>query len=160
MPPGIALRSYELQDFETLYEIDHACFTPEIAYSRDDLRYYFRFPGADCVVAEVEGKLAGFSLSSHQNGKGYIITIDVLEQFRRRGVGRALLVELERRLAVQGLRTVGLDTATDNEPAIAFWLKHGYRKRGVRKGYYPGGRDAYIMSKALAPSAAKSRKRK
>jgi ribosomal-protein-alanine N-acetyltransferase len=148
------LRSYEARDFETLYEIDQLCFAPGIAYSREDLRYYFRFPGADCVVAEVEGKLVGFSMSSHQKGKGYIITIDVLLEYRRAGIGRALLVELERRLVAQGVRTVGLDTATDNETAIAFWLKHGYRKRGLKKGYYPGGRDAFVMRKTLAPAAA------
>jgi len=155
----VSLRSYEPRDFETLYEIDQVCFAPGIAYSREDLRYYFRFPGADCVVAEVDGRLAGFSMSSHQNGKGYIITIDVLSEHRRAGIGRALLGELERRLAAQDVRTIGLDTATDNQTAIAFWLKHGYRKRGLKKEYYPGGRDAFVMRKTLTPAPTKSKGR-
>jgi len=48
------------------------------------------------------------------------------------------------------VREISLETATDNTSAIAFWQKHGYRKRGVKKGYYPGGRDAFSMSKLLA----------
>jgi ribosomal-protein-alanine N-acetyltransferase len=155
----VSLRTYEPRDFETLFEIDQLCFAPGIAYSREDLRYYFRFPGADCVVAEVNRKIAGFSMSSHQHGKGYIITIDVLRESRRAGIGRALLAELERRLLAQGVRTVGLDTATDNETAIAFWLKHGYRRRGLKKGYYPGGRDAFVMRKTLTPPGSKSKGR-
>jgi ribosomal protein S18 acetylase RimI-like enzyme len=47
------------------------------------------------------------------------------------------------------VREVGLETATDNESVVAFWQKHGYRTRGVRKRYYPGGRDAYAMTKTL-----------
>ena len=46
------LRSYVPADFEKLYEIDQACYEPEIAYSRRELRNYLRFPGAECVVAE------------------------------------------------------------------------------------------------------------
>ena len=65
--------------------------------------------------------------------------------------GPTLLTEIERRLAANGVREVALETATDNESAVAFWQKHGYRSRGVQKGYYPGGRDAFAMSKTLSP---------
>ena len=60
-----------------------------------------------------------------------------------------LLAEAERKLVEAGVRQIGLETATDNAAAIAFWQKHGYRKSGVRKNYYPGGRDAYSMAKRL-----------
>ena len=149
MSPGIRLRSYKPDDFETLCEIDQACYEPAIAYSRREMRNYLRFPGADCVIADKDGKLVGFCLTAHQQARGYIITIDVLEQFRRQGVGSALLAEAERRLASHGVEQIGLETATDNETAIAFWQRHGYRTRGVWKGYYPGGRDAFAMTKAL-----------
>jgi len=146
----IALRSHRLCDFETLYEIDQACYEPAIAYSRRELRNYLRFPGADCVVAESDGNIIGFILTANGNSWGYIVTIDVLATYRRGGTGSFLLAEAERRLAAEGVREVGLETATDNAAAIAFWKKHGYRKTGVKKGYYPGGRDAFSMKKLLA----------
>jgi [ribosomal protein S18]-alanine N-acetyltransferase len=156
----IALRSYTPEDFDTLYEIDQACYEPAIAYSKRELRNYLRFPGGDCVIAEAAGgTIAGFCMSAHQGARGYIITIDVLAEFRRHGVGSLLLAEVERRLAAHGVNEVGLETATDNESAIAFWQKHGYRTRGVWKGYYPGGRDAFAMTKALARSAAATKAR-
>jgi ribosomal-protein-alanine N-acetyltransferase len=143
------VRTFTTEDFDTLYEIDQACYEPAIAYSKREFRNYLRFPGAECMIAEAAGKAAGFCLTAHQQARGYIITIDVLEEFRRRGVGTALLAEAERRLAIHGVKKIGLETATDNESAIAFWQRHGYRTRGVWNGYYPGGRDAFTMTKRI-----------
>jgi ribosomal protein S18 acetylase RimI-like enzyme len=148
---NITLRSYAPEDFDTLYAIDQACYEPAIAYSKRELRNYLRFPGGDCVIAEAAGgQIAGFCMSAHQDARGYIITIDVLDEFRRHGVGSLLLAEIERRLASNGVKEISLETATDNESAIAFWQKHGYRTRGVWKGYYPGPRDAFSMSKTIS----------
>lgn len=147
--PRVTLRSFVPDDFETLFEIDQACYELEIAYSRRELRNYLRFPGADCVVAEVAGRIAGFCITASRVSGGYIITIDVLAVHRRAGVGTALLAEAERRMAAQGVREVRLETATDNDSAIAFWNRHGYRTLSVWKAYYPGGRDAFSMSKTI-----------
>lgn len=144
------LRSYRPQDFETLYQIDQQSFDREVAYSRAEMRAYLKLPGAECVIAETDrGNRAGFCLAAHEEGIGYLVTMDVLPEYRRRGMASALLRETESRLGASQVIEVWLETATDNEPAIAFWQKHGYRKQGVRKGYYPGGRDAYTMRKVL-----------
>jgi ribosomal-protein-alanine N-acetyltransferase len=145
----ISLRPYTSEDFETLFAIDQVCYEPAIAYSRRELRNYLRFPGADCVIAEAESKIIGFCLTAREDQWGYIITMDVLAEHRRQGVATALLRDAERRLFAAGVREVALETATDNESAIAFWQKHGYRSVGVREGYYPGGRDAFSMTKLL-----------
>jgi ribosomal protein S18 acetylase RimI-like enzyme len=147
------LRRYKPEDFETLYQIDQACYEPAIAYSRQELRNYLGFPGAECIVAETaadKAAIAGFCVTAHEEDWGYIVTIDVLGAYRRQGVATALLCEVERRLAANGTKEVALETATDNVSAIAFWQKHGYRTHEIRKGYYPGGRDAYTMVKPLA----------
>jgi [ribosomal protein S18]-alanine N-acetyltransferase len=170
----ITLRTYQPEDFEALYEIDQACYASDVAYSRSDLRAYLRFLGSECVVAEVNqsersknmpgqtgarhhARIIGFCISAHRDREGYIITLDVLEPYRRQGVGSALLGDIERQLEANGTCRVGLETATDNDAAVAFWRRHGYRVRGVRKGYYPGGRDAYSMTKRIGPSDAHGR---
>ena len=145
----ITLRDYCAADFEVLYQIDQQCFDPALAYSRPDLRNYLRLPGADCLIAEASGDVAGFLVTAHERAVGSIVTIDVLPAFRRQGVATLLLEESERRLAAAGVRSIELETATDNTSAIAFWQKHGYRKRDIQRGYYPDGRDAYSMVKAI-----------
>jgi ribosomal-protein-alanine N-acetyltransferase len=147
------LRTYAPDDFETLYEIDQACYAPAIAYSRRELRNYLRFPGAECVVATTKNgrkrTIAGFCITAHEDDWGYIVTIDVLEAYRRHGVGTLLLAEAERRLAANGATEIGLDTAVNNVAGIGFWQRHGYRILGTRKDYYPGGLDAYAMAKKI-----------
>lgn len=147
--PELTLRIFSELDFETLYQIDQLCYDPEIAYSRRELRNYLRFPGAECVIAEIAGRIVGFCISALRDAGGYIVTIDVLADHRRCGVGAALLIEVENRMVRTGVREVRLETATDNHAAIAFWNKHGYRTLGIWKNYYPGGRDAYAMAKPL-----------
>jgi ribosomal protein S18 acetylase RimI-like enzyme len=144
------VRTYAAGDFERLYEIDQLCYEPEIAYSRRELRNYMRFPGSTSAVAEVDGQIAGFCLAAHEQGAAYIITMDVLQAYRRHGIAAALLDDIERQLKESKARAIWLETATENEPAIAFWQKHGFLKTRVRKGYYPNGRDAYTMTKTIA----------
>jgi [ribosomal protein S18]-alanine N-acetyltransferase len=153
-PADIRLRPYTPADFDKIYAIDQACYEPRIAYSRTEMLQYLRFPGAECVVAEASREnsppaMIGFCLTAHKDSWGYVVTMDVLNEYRRHGAGSMLLTEAERRLVAAGVRQIGLETATDNVPAIAFWQKHGYGKSGVRKNYYPGGRDAYTMAKRL-----------
>jgi ribosomal-protein-alanine N-acetyltransferase len=146
----VSLRQYTPEDFESLFEIDQACYATDVAYSRDELRAYLRFPNADCLMAVMRGKPVGFCLTAHRENRGHIITIDVLEAYRRHKIGSRLLEAVEARLAKSGVGEVILETATENHSAIAFWEKHGYRTRGIWKGYYPGGRDAYAMIKSIA----------
>ena len=144
------LRPFQPDDLPKLYEIDQACYEPAIAYSKRELKNYLRFPGADCVIADSDGQIAGFCMSAHQDARGYIITIDVLEPYRRHGLGTMMLREAERALSASGVQEVALETATNNASAIAFWKKHGYRTQGVTKNYYSGGLDAYSMHKLIA----------
>jgi ribosomal protein S18 acetylase RimI-like enzyme len=150
---ALTLHRYDPADFETIYEIDRACYPRGIAYSRKILQQFLELPGADCLVARMnegtKGAIAGFILAEAEGADGHIITIDVLESHRRAGVGTALLGAIEERLSVRGVRRIGLETATSNAAAVAFWQHHGYRKTGVLRGYYLGRLDAYVMHKTL-----------
>jgi [ribosomal protein S18]-alanine N-acetyltransferase len=153
---AITLRSYEPHDFAALHKLDQACFPPGISYSKTTLRYFLTLPAADCVVAEDRGHIVGFILSEENPPLAHIVTLDVEEKYRRRGIGTALLEKLESNLAARGVRSILLETATNNEAAVAFWKSHGYRIEAVLKRYYLGRNDAYEMRKIL-PSASKAK---
>lgn len=153
---ALTLRSYEPHDFAALHRLDQACFPPGISYSKTTLRYFLTLATADCVVAVDGNKVAGFILSEENPPLAHIITLDVAEKERRRGVGAALLQQLESNLAARGVRAILLETATDNEAAVAFWKRHGYRIEATLKRYYLARIDAYEMRKIL-PGAAKAK---
>jgi len=150
---NVRIDEYAAADFDALHALDLACYPPGISYSRRTLKWFLAAPGAECLVAKSEDyphKVLGFIIAEADGADGHIITIDIAESCRRAGVGTALLREIEQRLAARGVRRVSLETATTNEPAVAFWQRHGYRSHGVLPGYYLGRLDAYSMSKKLA----------
>ncbi|HUI74234.1 MAG TPA: N-acetyltransferase [Candidatus Acidoferrum sp.] len=145
----LAIRSYTPADFTALHRLDEKCFPPGIAYSKNLLRYFLTQPAAECLVAEDLGKIVGFILTEENPPLAHIITLDVDASRRRQGVGTLLLNESENNLALRGVRTVLLETATTNDSGVAFWQRHGYRIEAVLKNYYPGHLDAYEMRKPL-----------
>ena len=145
----VTLRAHEPGDFAALLRLDQSCFPPGIAYSKTMLRYFLKLPSADGMVAEDAGKIVGFILTEENPPLAHVITLDVAESHRRQGVGSALLAESEKNLALRGVRTILLETATDNEAGVAFWQRHGYRIEATLKRYYLRRIDAYEMRKIL-----------
>ena len=92
---------------------------------------------------------AGFILTERTGELAHIITLDVLEPFRRQSVGSLLLQAAEREAASHGAASMYLETATTNKPAIALWKKHGYRETGTIENYYGRGQNAFEMLKQL-----------
>jgi ribosomal-protein-alanine N-acetyltransferase len=152
---AVTLRSYEPHDFAALHRLDQSCFPPGISYSKTTFHYFLTIASADCIVAEDSKRIAGFILTEENPPLAHIITLDVAEAHRRSGVGSAILRESEKNLALRGVRSILLETAIDNEGAVAFWKRHGYRIEAVLKRYYLGRLDAYEMRKIL-PGTGKS----
>jgi ribosomal-protein-alanine N-acetyltransferase len=143
-------RDYRPTDFDRLCEIDRLCFPPGIAYSPEDISIVLLEPGAFVVVGEAQGAIAGFILARRERaGRAHIITIDVLAEHRRTGLGGLLLQEAHRRLRALGATRVILEVAVENAPAIAFYEKHGYDRLRRLKNYYLDRDDAWQMSKNL-----------
>lgn len=81
-----------------------------------------------------------------REGWGWIATIAVDSEFRRRGVGATLLSACEARLGVPRAR---LTVRLSNESAIRLYKREGYEMADVWKAYYADGEDAMLMEKIL-----------
>lgn len=149
-PVPFAIRDSVPGDFEKLWRIDQLCFSPEIAYSQQELKAYINRRGALTLVAENadETSIVGF-IVAHAGSTGHIITIDVVSSARRSGAGSLLLRSAEDRLRRSGSRAVELETAVDNMSALSFYKRHGYDVIGTRPRYYSNGVDALVLHKAL-----------
>ncbi len=162
------IRQFQKADFDTLWRIDQACFDPQLAYSRLELTFYMRRPGAFTLVAEAEAggsapdngsapagapgpRVLGFVVAESRRQSGHIITIDVIAEARRLGVGSALLDAAEEQLLRAGAATVALETPVNNAAAIRFYKKKGYFVEKTVAGYYSNQMDALAMTKDLAP---------
>jgi [ribosomal protein S18]-alanine N-acetyltransferase len=166
------IRDFDPADFDTLWRIDQNCFPAGISYSRAELRLYMRRRAAFTLVA-VSGAGPGDSPDSDGTGKlqtadspdaaiagfivaeagararGHIITIDVIAEARRFGVGSLLLRAAEDRLITAGCRSVELETAVDNVSALSFYKRHGYSVIRTYPRYYSNGVDALVLDRTL-----------
>jgi len=111
--------------------------------------------GSKVIGSKVGGliagsKILGFIVVEKPRQTGHVITIDVIEEARRLGVGSALLTAAERRLRENGAVAVELETAVNNEAAIHFYKQKGYFVERTVRGYYSNQLDALVMGKALA----------
>lgn len=144
------LRPFHPDDFQTLYEIDQACFVPGISYSQEELKNFISHHHSQTWVAEEAGEITGFLIAHREPHKIlHIITIDVLQAWRRRGVGSLLMDAAEQWARHRELRAIGLETAQGNLVAQKFYGARGYRKIGEIEHYYADGATAWAMLKEL-----------
>jgi ribosomal-protein-alanine N-acetyltransferase len=152
---NLQIRAAASADFAQLHALDQACFAPGIAYSKAELRYFLRYPGNVGLVAVTDGTgIAGFAIAGIQRRQGTpvgrLITIDVDPEWRRLGVGHALMQAIEERLRQAGATAIVLEVAVDNLAAQQFYSQHGFTATGRIPGYYLGRLDALVMEKPLA----------
>ena len=101
------------------------------------------------LVAIVENHVVGYvSAVVRQEGVGHIVSLCVHPAYRRKGIGIALMEEIERRLRnIFGICKFRLEVRVSNAPAINLYRKLGYRIINRIEQYYHDGEDAYLMMK-------------
>ena len=143
--PAVVLRDLEPRDLESAWELDQRCFEPGIAYSRLEIRSFLGRPGAVALAAEIGGRFTGFAIADRRGVRGHIVTIDIAESARRRGLGRRLFAAIFARLEEEGAREIRLEVDVRNAGAIHFYERLGFERTRVLRGYYGKGLDGYEM---------------
>jgi ribosomal-protein-alanine N-acetyltransferase len=144
------LRSFRPEDLPMLYEIDQACFAPGVSYSQGEMARFTGHRFSRTWVAEEAGEIVGFLIAKREPRKIlHIVTIDVIEAWRRRGVGSILMDAAEQWARDEEFGLIGLETAQDNHAAQRFYAARGYRKVDKVEHYYGDGTAAWIMVKDL-----------
>lgn len=145
----VTLREYQRGDAEAMYELDVTCFEPIFRFSRGAMRGFAESEGAVAVLAEADGDLAGFCIAQMEGQIGYVVTLDVAPGWRRRGLARRLMAELETRARSAGAISMALHVFKGNTGAMQFYENIGYGRIGIAKAFYGRGLDALIYRKAL-----------
>lgn len=78
------------------------------------------------LVAEARGDLVGAVIAGFDGRRAIVYHLAVAESFRRQGIGRRLMVELESRLRARGCSKSYLMATPDNDSAVAFYRQLGW----------------------------------
>ena len=76
-------------------------------------------------------------------------TLDVAAAWRRQGLARRLMTEVEERMAAAGVREMKLHVFRGNVAAVRLYESLGYGRVGRVEGYYGRGLDAVVYGKRL-----------
>ncbi len=145
------VRPEQLDDLDRLCEIDAVCFPAGIAYPREYLSSLLSSPTSIARVAVLDETIVGFAVLEVRERAlkkvGELVTIDVLAEARRKGVGQLLHASVERAVSHRGGNKIRLQVSVENEAAIRFYKQLGYRTRGRIPRYYLNTIDAWWMEK-------------
>jgi ribosomal-protein-alanine N-acetyltransferase len=147
------LRDYRPTDFRQLWDLDQRCFSPAIAYSREELAHYLQNRTAICLVAWDDVRALGFIVGHIvRGGIGHVVTLDVDPGARRTGLGSKLMRSVEERFRLARCSSIMLEVAVNNKAALAFYKSHEYSVLKVLRRYYPDGLDGFLMGKQVPQS--------
>lgn len=110
-----------------------------------------RAPGLFLVVVSDE-MVVGYAVGEVEMrgglSAGHVMNIAIDHPWRRKGVGQALLEELEARLGRRGVALFFLEVRESNLPAQSLYMKNGYTVVGRLPGYYRN-EDGLVMEKKI-----------
>ena len=93
------------------------------------------------------GPVLGYAGLCDYPDEAFVQTLAVAPVAQGRGLGSRLLVELLGEAERRRQRVVSLEVRADNEAAQRLYARHGFTRTGVRRGYYPGGVDALVLTR-------------
>ena len=124
-------------DYKTLIQIEKSIFKDSI--SVNELKSFEM--NASHVIWKIEKiKIIGFVYFFHVKDEIEIIKICIIKSQQNKNYGSLLIDELKK----LKIKKIFLEVSIENINAIKFYLKNGFQKIGIRKGYYVSPKNSKI----------------
>ncbi len=132
------IRRMEMEDLRPVCELGARLFSADQSpilhrtWSEQEVVEHFASDGDYCLVAEADDRVVGFALGSmvrkeHSAWRyGWLLWLGVARGMKRRGIGKRLIDRLTDLFIENGARMMMVDTAVENERAIALFRKVGF----------------------------------
>jgi ribosomal-protein-alanine N-acetyltransferase len=155
------LRQFKPSDLDGVIRINRECL-PENYSTLFFMNLFRRFPKM-FIVAENSGEPVGYIMCRIETGipsfkilgitkKGHVISIAVLPEHQKKGVGFLLVQEAMQAMVGYNAKECYLEVRTSNLPAIKLYKKLGFEITRTIKDYYADGEDAFVMARHLSTS--------
>jgi len=152
------LRKFIINDLETVTRINQTCL-PENYTDFFFIDLARRFPET-FIVAEENGEVVGYIMCRIEVGlsnfglggltkKGHIVSVAVMPEHRRKGVGEALVTKAIEGMRLYGAKQCYLEVRMTNEEAIKLYKRLGLEVTRTIRSYYADGEDACVMSRKV-----------
>src|SRR5262245_47342109 len=123
----LSIRACRVDDTEVVLELwRQADATPGVTDTAEDLRRTIADNPAHVLLAEAGDRVIGSIIGVFDGWRGNIYRLAVHPGYRRQGVARALVAEVEKKLAEQGAKRLTALVEKDHPWATGFWQAVGY----------------------------------
>ena len=132
------IRTMEESDYEEVYELwttIHGFAMRSLDDSKEGILKFIKRNPNTSVVAVVDGKIVGSILAGHDGRHGSFYHVCVHEDYRKHGIGKAMVTSAMIRLKNEGINKVQLVAFSGNEIGNHFWHAEGWRERGDYNTY-------------------------
>ena len=127
-------------------ELEKICFSDP--WSENSVASELNNPLSCWLVAEDDGKVAGYIGSQTVMGETDMMNVAVHPDYRRQRIAEKLIDALVGELKARESHCLTLEVRATNEPAKALYEKLGFTQVGLRKNYYRNPKeDALILRK-------------
>ena len=109
-----------------LWEDGGLPYRPDGRDRRERIARELEGPCSVFLAAEEGGRLVGAILGTHDGRKGWVNRLVVAPSHRRRGIAKALVDEVEKRLAELGIEVIACLVEDWNRNSIEFFSAIGY----------------------------------
>jgi ribosomal-protein-alanine N-acetyltransferase len=109
-------------------------------------------PAVFAIISREDKAHHGFVMAWTAAGDSELLTVAVVPEARRKGVGASLVTAASVAALVRGAASMHLEVSEENEGARALYRKLGYEEAGRRHAYYAGeggAVDAIVMRRLL-----------
>ena len=152
----IALRNAQTADAGFVCGLSQEVFSRYGDYS-GVLPDWLANPAVQTILAEeAPGQPVGFAMLGPRPPRrlalylgGELLAVAVVAEHRREGIGRRLVLEIERRARAANMRELRLSTASTNLVARRLYASLGFAVRTHYIRFYPSGQSALEMAKRL-----------
>ncbi len=144
MQGDVTIRELRPDDYDALIALWEDAGLPYKPKGRDSweaIQRQLELPTAIYLVAELDGKMVGAVLGTHDGRKGWINRVAVHPDYRGRGIARRLVEAVERRCLELGIQIFAALIEDWNETSMKVFERLGYQKH----------EDIFYYSKRLDP---------
>ncbi len=146
------LRNVKIDDIKEIIEIEkesfknpwsEKAFSCEVSKNKSGQNIFL------VAVLKETNKIIGYIIGDKIVDFAAILNIAVDKNFRKKGVGFALLKQFEKEVLKSDLSSMTLEVRESNINAINLYKKAGFVIKGKREKYYENKEDALLMWKIV-----------
>jgi len=145
----VTIRRFRVSDLPRVLQIERASFGPDSYSASTFMAHVFRDRKGLFVATEEDG-IVGYALVRVGLGwigmkRGGITSIAVAPAYRRKGIGRALILHSLEYLREHGVDEADLEVNVTNLAAQSLYESLGFRRSRILPDYYGENRDGMKM---------------